>query len=180
MGLVCCDMAGKKNHALSDRLALYGLSYIRQAVGRMLAFQAIYLAVAFVGLGIPLVVLVIWFDFPVRMIAALIPVSLLAASFIYLIYTLIRNTAGAMIALLLLTLSMGYVSGLFYPLSFLPSIFQKIAPVLPVRLMFSVFTTACSGEEMGSHVLIACLYAFAFLVAGIVWNSFESRRCRGR
>lgn len=178
IGLGCYDMIGRPNHALSDRLALYGLSRLRQSLARMAAFSLLYLIVGIVGLILPAVFAVIYLDASPALFAAIISVTLLAASCVFLIYRFIRRASGAMLCLLLTTLAAGYVSGLFYPLSYLPSVFRTIAEVLPVRQMFRTLITAYQEDGFAGPVTGTVLYALGLFTIALIPDLIRSGRHR--
>lgn len=176
MGLGCCNMIGRKNHALSDRLALYGISYAGQAAGRMISFMILYTIIGAVGIAVPITVFILMTGASMSLLVAMIPVILLASSFICLTYTLIRSTSGGMIFLVLTTLGMCYVSGLFYPLAYLPSVFGDIAKVLPVRFMFDTFISAFRNEGLAGRMAGCFLYAMIFFAVAFIVDLVYSKK----
>ena len=178
LGLCCYDMAGRQTGAMADRVALYGLSHTGQRAASLLGFLVTYSATAFAGLLIPMLLAGFLPGFPFRILAVLPVVILIAGAFIFMICSLFKNAPGAMMFMLLFTLSAGYVSGLFYPLSFLPVVFSRVAPFLPTRVMFETLATAVRGDGNGAAVGIALGYTAVLAVMSLIPAAVRDMRIR--
>jgi ABC-2 type transport system permease protein len=111
---------------------------------------------------------VAWLQLLAMMTIGMIPTAILG---IFLGFICSANLTTAISTTLLLLLS--FTSGLFLPLSMLPVVMQKIAPLLPMyhlgQLAWIVVGSAYSrdSQPLWVHLLILLAYAVVFLILAV-------------
>jgi ABC-2 type transport system permease protein len=107
---------------------------------------------------------------------ALLPVLLMVAAMQFLWYELVSGVVNAVLAQFVLALSLAYMSGLFYPLSFFPAAVQEWARLLPTAVALS-YATDCLGKQAGGGELFAVVaYLLVFLFLGVLARGWRLRR----
>ena len=69
-------------------------------------------------------------------------------------------------------------AGVFYPISVLPEVFQKIAAVLPLSYVFEGFRKAYQGSFPWNLFFIALGLSFAYLLAGYLYFVYCIKKAR--
>jgi len=89
------------------------------------------------------------------------------------IYELIQNPVGAILALFLISIFLGYLSGCFYPNYFFPDLIQKIVLYLPVGTGFSYVRQAMTGGISILDFCIVLTYIIAFFAIAIKMRNYK-------
>ncbi|MCU6748120.1 ABC transporter permease [Faecalicatena acetigenes] len=92
----------------------------------------------------------------------LIPVT---AGLLYLLSSLVRSLISAVILIFCCILSLGYISGCFYPLSFFPESLQKLAGFLPTGMSMEYMQRVLTGESPGWLPVFLCIWTILFLLS---------------
>lgn len=186
-GLTCPGILHPENRALQEKLVANGIGAAAQTVVRYLAFAlsfcVIYLfaAICF-SAGMVLAGGTIPGTVPFRFIEwvwcfiKIIPVLLPACALILLSYEIVTDKAAGVLFLFFLILILGYLSGCFYPLSFLPRGIQSIAPFLPLRIMFEYVSGCVTGTWSPPAFAGMILYTFILLGICTTLKKFAWRR----
>ena len=103
---------------------------------------------------------------------------LLAAAVIHLIYTIIHDSIYSIIILLLSVLAMGFISGYFYPVNYLPDGFDFIGRFLPTRWIFSQIRTSFTGEYSVGVTAVTFAFAAALFAVSITIKTMGLRNER--
>lgn len=142
-GMAYGNLLTSQNHAFYNQLKLRGVGYEKQILGRNAAFFLInFLGVLLLLAGGSLILLKLPSTLIPNLLSSagklwktgflLLPVLWMACCFIQFIYEVTQDALGGILFLMFSVVFMGLLSGCFYPLSYLPSVIQKIAPFLPV------------------------------------------------
>ena len=108
-----------------------------------------------------------------------IPVLLLAAAIVLLVYTFAANQIGGIILLFLITAIMGYASGCIVPSAYLPKLVRGPGRFLPTATMLHVSVGGLSQtmDVRGTLVVLAeALCAFLITVGLMAWNHWREQR----
>ncbi len=115
-----------------------------------------------------------WIMHAVKLIPAVAVISALQ----YLLYEFCTNVISGVLVQLVATVSFGYASGFFYPLSSYPLSVQRIAEYLPTRAAFGFTTTQFCNNNNQSATMLCLLYTAVFLVLSIAVRSMRMRGSR--
>jgi len=96
-----------------------------------------------------------------------IPAIVVISSLQYLIYELVDGIVSSILGQFLTTIAMGYVCGLFYPMSFFPTVLQKVAAILPVKAAMDYCQSSLRWEMDALHLIMIIGYTFVFLAIAI-------------
>lgn len=99
----------------------------------------------------------------VSFLIKMIPAMALMASLQFLLYELITNMVSGILLQFVAGLSLAYLSGCIYPLSFLPEGVQRMVPFLPSGLAMKYGTGVMQGNSVGAEVAGIALYLVLFL-----------------
>lgn len=142
-GLTCSQMLTAQNQVFQNQLKLEGVGYAKQVFARSFSFFITALA-NYLLLFVLASLLMAAFSLSSfgtlfssiyglwRFALSEIPVLLLSAVFIQMVYEITGDAMGGVLFLFFSVLIMGLCSGCFYPLSYLPQAIQNIAPTLPI------------------------------------------------
>lgn len=104
-------------------------------------------------------------------VVAAVPFSCLGLA---LAFTVPPNAASGVAQMIYLPMS--FLSGLWIPLRFLPTVLQKIAPIFPAYHLSEMMHHALGAESQGtltSHIV--GLLGFALLMIGVTWIAIQRR-----
>jgi len=113
---------------------------------------------------------------PVFFVDLLLVVVMISA-FQFLIYELVPGVVGSILLQFICSISMGYVSGYFYPTGFFPDILQRIGQILPTGVVLSYAGNCITGEQTMGEIVFVLLYTIVFL--GIIVLVRKNRIQRG-
>lgn len=141
-GLSGCPVLIRKDRALSRQLASKGLGALPQVLAEWVAYLLLVIPVMlciFAVLGNMVKVFELsvpewrWISFNTVFSFGieLIPVVIMISAMTFFVYELTDNIVVGMLLYFLVTVGMGFVSGCFYPRSFLPDIMYYIGKFLP-------------------------------------------------
>jgi ABC-type multidrug transport system permease subunit len=106
----------------------------------------------------------------------MLPVLLMIAALQFLCYELVAGVVNAALAQFVLAISLAFISGLFYPLSFFPDIIKNWAGLLPTGVALSYSTNYISGQAGNGELLCLLAYLAAFLCFGIIARKWRIKR----
>lgn len=142
-GLTCSKMLTSENKAFRNQLTIAGISRIQQILARGLSFLCVSLAnymILFILLCIGMAVS--GFSLPDTVISDIgglwkfaiycLPLLLFCTFAIQLVYEATNDALSGTLLLFFSVLIMGLCSGCFYPLDYLPSSLQRLAPKIPI------------------------------------------------
>lgn len=153
LGLTCPGILGREKRSLQEKLQLIHIGSGTQILVRYFALVTVFAAIFFgaalllsAGLafsepslpGATADGLISWMMCFLRILPIVFP----ACALLQLVYETTTNKITSVLFLFLLILILGYLSGCFYPMSVLPRKISRIAPFLPLRVMFE-YTGGC-------------------------------------
>lgn len=176
-GLTCPGILRPEPTAFQIKLHTEGIGTARQTFAQYVAFTLVFsinylTAALLLSFGITLAGGTLSGAAPVGTLGWLwcfvkiLPIVLPACALIQLTYGLVTEKAAGVLFLFLLILILGYLSGCFYPLSWLPRSIQSAAPFLPTRAMYE-YTGICIGGSWSFGTLLY-LFAHTFLLLGLL------------
>ena len=168
-GISASSILAEKNYELSRLLYSRGVSLHWQIFSKFTGFALIMLAT--------LILFSLCFGIA-RLMAAdalsalvfvikLIPVIGMFAAMHVMIYEIVSGSVGSILAQFLIAVGLGYVSGIFYPISFFPESMQTLASYLPSGAGFSYIRKTMSGTEVLSDGLLVMLYLVIFYLVSV-------------
>lgn len=102
-----------------------------------------------------------------------IPVIVMIAALQALLYELVTNVVNGVLLQFIMAVSMGYLAGCIYPVSFFPKGVQPLAEWLPVGTALRYVQRSFSGQVAVVELILLLVYA-ALFVGLRIWR----RRCR--
>lgn len=183
-GLLCPGYFKPQNRTFVQKLQLHGLSDTWQLLLKQLASCCLFslvltllltllvAAVKLFSLSIP--------DFSIDgagdLLCMLLPLYLLLpmiCALHSLVYEWIPDTTASILFLFLSILLFGYLSGYFYPISFLPECLQHLAAFLPTRVLF-LYAGSCICQNPSPVYLLEML-GYTLFLYGILWGIRKKR-----
>lgn len=101
----------------------------------------------------------------------LLPAVMLLSAMQFFFYTLTSHIISGVLLQVLSVVALSYLSGLLYPLSGLPTVWQQIASFLPTGVAFSYVGECVTRSFDGGHMALLLGYA-----ALLLFGSFAVRR----
>lgn len=111
-----------------------------------------------------------WF---LSLLPTVLLVPMICACF-QLCHELVKNRTLSTLTLFLSILFLGYLSGFFYPFSFLPEMLQHIAAFLPTRVAFS-YAAQCVAEHFSVGLLVPVLLYTGILYCGLLFLHYHRK-----
>ncbi len=190
-GITCSPLRVKNNNSLDKLLYSRGCSTIDQAVAEFIPFFAvsfITLLIPFVAVGIAsnYIELGIYeleylhFGDYIGIMFKLIPVILIITAFQFLLYELVSGIINSVLLQFTVAIILGYISGCFYPISFMPEVLQRVSAVLPVGLAIDYFGSVLSYTLSFKKFAICMLYTVLLLALGIVIRKIKIQKLEGQ
>ena len=154
-GLCCGSIFGEQNPVLEQLLVRNGLSKGKQLVARYLALLLFFLTnygllsavfLSFAGheyLGAVCKFSCVW---------------LLICVLIFMIYGITRDAIGGTMFGFLTISILAFFSGFFYPLTYFPEWMQKVAEILPTRVLFRYGVACVTGVGEGRELILLLVY----------------------
>lgn len=106
-----------------------------------------------------------------------LPVALMLSSMQFLLYELVTGIVSSLLLQFVCSISMGYLSGFFYPTHFFPETLQQIGSILPTGAALRYTDGCLTGSVSFAAVLAVLLYTACFLGASVLVR--KSRIGRG-
>ena len=185
-GIVCSPLFVKRSHALPKLLKSRGQNAFSQVLGEYIAYVVLMLGtllLIFVLLAIAMEVtgfeLSEWegqgsgtlFMFFVQMI----PVCMMISAMQFLVYETVSGMVGSVLAQFLIAISLGYLSGCLYPISFFPESIQKLAVFLPTGATVEYAGKCLLSASMGAECIVMAIYFVAFIGLSVGMRKFKIR-----
>lgn len=168
----------KKDHALPALLSSKGQNTLSQMAGEFVAYFVlmatsfllviVFVAVAMVLTGFTLPEweregIGILFGFYVKML----PVAAVICAMQLLLFELTSDMVSGILLQFLCALSLGYLSGCFYPISFFPESIQMVQPLLPTGVAVNYGGNLLMEESTAIEMMLLLGYLLLFLVLAI-------------
>ena len=168
----------KKDHALPALLSSKGQNTLSQTAGEFVAYFVlmatsfllviVLVAVAMVLTGFTLPEweregIGILFGFYVKML----PVAAVICAMQLLLFELTSDMVSGILLQFLCALSLGYLSGCFYPISFFPESIQMVQPLLPTGVAVNYGGNLLMEESTAIEMMLLLGYLLLFLVLAI-------------
>ncbi len=191
LGLTCCTLRVKGSNTLDCLLYSKGCG----ATGQIVAEYIPYFLISFITLAVMLVAAglaskhiefgvaeleyLILTDY-ISMAFKLIPIVLVITAFQFLLYELVSGLINAVLLQFTAVIVLGYISGCFYPIYFLPNAVQRVASVLPIGISIDYFGAVLTDKITLTKFLICLLYAMILLVIGVIVRRIKIIKSEGR
>ena len=185
LGLVSPKVFRPENPTFEQKLRLAGLDTTRQFICRQLAswllfgsflfgIALLFSAVAsMTSLSIPNLTQTGFLSWMGTFLPILLTIPMICA-FLGLVYEWIPDLTASILFLFLCILLLGYLSGYFYPIAFLPKGLQLLSAFLPTRVLFQ-YTSGCISQNISLYRLgILILYTVILLLLSIVLRKKRS------
>lgn len=172
-GISASSILAEKNNELSGLLYSRGIGSRWQMFSRLAGFALVTL-VMLILFALCFGVFADNFDFGIAelrgadvlsslvFVTKLVPVVLMFASMHVMIYEILSGSVGSILAQFLVAIGLGYVSGIFYPISFFPESVQNFASYLPSGAGFSYIRKTLAGTWILNDGLLVMLYFGVF------------------
>ena len=173
-GINNSTLFSRKNKELAGFLKTRGIGASRQVVGEYLAYVSLMLVcileiflVFSVVIGGGFFQIEKWEGIDVEALwgffLRFLPVILMLSAMQFMVYELVTGIVSSLLLQFICSISMGYLSGFFYPANFFPETLQRIGRILPTGAALQ-YTDACmTGEISALPVLEVLLYLACFL-----------------
>ena len=165
----------KKDHALPALLSSKGQNTLSQMAGEFVAYFVL-MATSFllvivlvaIAMGLTGFTLPEWeregigilFGFYVKML----PVAAVICAMQLLLFELTSDMVSGILLQFLCALSLGYLSGCFYPISFFPESIQMVQPLLPTGVAVNYGGNLLMEESTAIEMVLLLGYLLLFLV----------------
>ena len=174
LGLVSPKVFRPENPTFEQKLRLAGLDMVKQFLCRQLAawllFAIFFLGIALVFSTVVSVTSVSIPDFSQKgffsWMGTFLPMLLMipmVCAFLGLVYEWIPDLTASILFLFLCILLLGYLSGYFYPIAFLPKVLQTVAAFLPTRVLFQ-YASGCISQNISLYRLGSMILYTAILL----------------
>lgn len=111
-----------------------------------------------------------------RFVLRVIPSALMLYSFQFLFYELIENTISAVLVQFIAAVSLGYISGFYYPIDFLPNEITKFSRFLPTGVAFRYISGEMASENAALWVGLLIAYFAVFMALSVLIRLVRLRR----
>ena len=192
LGFTCTAVLHRESHVFVDKLKLYGLGCWQQILAKeiamILCFGGIYLFLSFLLAALsPRIP-----GFHVLMhqsadsdsylhavfltggkLLAIIPVLFVICAYILWIYEISPNNMSNILLLFVSFIVLAYLSGYFYPLSYLPDSIQQISGYLPTSIILNYSYHILCGTGCWRDLLVILVYGtilYGTLVGFVHWK----------
>ena len=105
-----------------------------------------------------------------------LPVAFMLAAMQFLIYELVSGIVSSLLLQFICSISMGYLSGFFYPANFFPQTLQKIGRLLPTGAALRYTDSCMVGEISLSSMLGVLFYLACFLGLSVLIRKSRIQR----
>lgn len=174
LGLVSPKVFRPENPTFEQKLRLAGLNMVKQFMCRQLAswllFASFFSGIALLFSTIVSITSISIPDFAqngfLSWMGTFLPMLLMipmVCAFLGLVYECIPDLTASILFLFLCILLLGYLSGYFYPIAFLPKVLQTVSAFLPTRVLFQ-YASGCISQNISLYRLgILMLYTIILL-----------------
>ena len=156
-GIACSPLFVKKDLAFQKLLRARGQGIWAQVIGEYAAY-AVLMTVGFLLIALPLLAGAEYLQFSIPewgkagfgeqmfFLVQVFPVTALLSAFQLFLFELVSGIVNGVLLQFLSAICMGYLSGCFYPLSFLPEGIRRIAAFLPSGMSLCYLDACMSGQ----------------------------------
>lgn len=183
-GIVCSPLFVKRSESLSRLLKARGQGAVSQVLGEYTAYVVLMqgtLLLVFVLLAAVMpaagIGLAEWegegssrlFVYMIQ----IIPITLMISAMQFLLYEIVHGMVGSIFAQFLVAISMGYLSGCFYPMSFFPESIRRISRFLPAGAAVEYAGKCMLSLRPGSESIIMGMYWIVFLMEAVLVRRYK-------
>lgn len=179
-GISCCHIFVKKDMTMTKLLMSKGYGKWRQLFGEYITYF-VYLFISFLialfflesifYLIAPQLSDLIKFpelDF-LEVLLSMIPVLVLISAIQFLVFELVSDVISGILLHIFLALVLGFVSGCFYSVSFLPEMLQNLGNILPVGVALRYLQRNYLGQSVIKELLLmSCYLVMVFIITVLV------------
>ena len=186
-GIACVSLYVKRDISLNRILFAKGQGGYRQVICEYFAyFLLVYIVVAVTSICVavfgglkPVIPELEYMDFfqVLLLIARLIPVIAMISALHFLLFEISRDIVSGVLIQFVVSVSLTYISGCFYPIYFFPEVVQKISLFLPGGISRSYLAGCIANKPMNTGFVLVLLYFIMFLGVTIL---VRNRRIKGR
>lgn len=105
-----------------------------------------------------------------------LPAVGMIASLQYMIYELASGIVSSVLGQFLTAIALGYVSGLFYPMSFFPVPLQTIAAASPLKAAMDYCQSTLRWDMDAMHLVMIIMYAVVFLALSVMARRIKLKK----
>ena len=187
MGISCCPMFAKKDLSMERLLCVAGQKPFLHAIGEYLVYfltLAVNVAILSVTLAffgeklfsfIPELAGItsaeIWL-----LALKLMPPLLTVAALQFLLYELSSGIVNGVLLQFLSAITLGYISGCFYPIGFLPETIQTLSGFTPSGIARRYISAVISARSVGTDLFALLGFLVCFLIATALIREYRVRR----
>ena len=186
-GIACVSLYAKRDISLNRILFAKGQRGCRQVICEYFAYFFLVYIVVFVtsicvavfgGLR-SLIPELEYMDFSQVLIlnARLIPVVAMISALHFLLFEITRDIVTGVLIQFVVSVSLTYISGCFYPIYFFPEVVQKFSSFLPGGIARSYLAGCIVHKPMNISFILVLFYFIMFLGVTIL---MRNRRIKGR
>lgn len=184
-GISCFGIFAKKDNSFSKLLTSRGVNPFCQIISELLSFFVVTM-ITVVLFAVIFYVVLINYDIGITEISAsgitdfiafIVKISVLVfmvCSMHVFIYEAVPNQVGAILLQFIVTIGLGYLSGLFYPNYFFPDSIQKLASYLPAGVGFSYLGKCLNHGEPLSDLWMMVVYSAIFVLGGSIIRNYKT------
>ena len=160
----------KRDMELYKILQSKGFSFIYQVITEF-AVAFVYMCIS---LFLPFIVLMALYNFdymdiePVSLLMASLPLVTVLTAIYQLIYELISDFIAAISTSFVLMLSMAYLSGVFYPVSFFADELKLFIKFLPINLGLEIMQGMLLSQPKEGNIILLLFYSLIAILLSIV------------
>lgn len=173
-GINNSTLFSRKNMELTGFLKSRGIGASRQVAGEYLSYVSLMLIcileiflVLAVVIGSGVFQIEKWEGIEVESLwgffLRFLPVMLMLSAMQFMIYELVTGIVSSLLLQFICSISMGYLSGFFYPANFFPETLQRIGRILPTGAALRYTDGCMTGEISVLSALEVLLYMACFL-----------------
>ncbi|MBR3645380.1 MAG: ABC transporter permease [Lachnospiraceae bacterium] len=188
-GLQCGGMLQRRDNTIDKKLKLAGLGIYKGILARLISliatFSIIYFPVAISSVFINNALLnkgIILVDgSTLQVVIALLRAWIIlipACMMILCVYEIVNDRALGVFSLFLIIVTLGIVSGCFYPITFMPDFVRNISMLTVTRNMFCYVMGCMTGTKSTIYMIIMLLHAVLLFVATGLVKNYQLRRAQ--
>lgn len=201
LGTSCAKILSRDDIEFYKKIRAAGVSSPIQIISKMIAtvciFLFVYLLLAFAAF---LIVSIFKIDISTSLLKAEIPgvhLSLLSfdntqifialikcsfiiipiASFLVLLYEIAPTTSSAVLSYFIISLTLAFISGFFFPDALLPTSIKNLAIFTYTKDMFEYTTNIFYANDVFKNMLSLTLHSFAFLCLATIIRERNLNKC---
>ena len=187
-GIACSPLFVKQDLAMQKLLKSRGQSIRGQVAGEYTGYVVLML-MSFWAIGVALLLAanVAGITVPewesagigeqLQFILSTLPVAAVIAAMQFFLFELVSGIVSGVLLQFLSAVCLGYVSGCFYPISFLPEGIQRLASVLPTGIALEYLNQSMLGELSVGGIAAMMGYAALFLGLTMVMRKQRGMVC---